>query len=243
VHDKPEHPDVRQTQRVIKELEAKLEAEKLQAKAASPSAAPAQEALPPAERLRQQRMKDYKLQIDDLDRQLAEKEKQEVRLRAQVAEYQAKLDAVPKRESDLVELTRDYATLQGTYQSLLTKQGEAKLAANLERRNVGAQFKVLDQARVPERPFSPNRLQIDLGGAAAGLIIGLLIVGLLEYFDTSFKCEDDVVRALDLRVLAQIPVIVSTGERVARRWRLALIGISAFVAVASVAAVVLWRRL
>src|SRR5580765_1030008 len=98
------------------------------------------------------------------------------------------------------------------YQSLLSKQGEARLAANLERRNIGAQFKVLDPARVPERPFSPNRLQIDLGGTTAGLVIGLLLVALLEYRDSTFTCEEDVVRALDLRVLALIPQMVSDQE-------------------------------
>ena len=56
---------------------------------------------------------------------------------------------MPKRESELVELTRDYTTLQTTYQSLLAKREESKIAANLERRNIGEQFKVLDPARVP----------------------------------------------------------------------------------------------
>ena len=88
-------------------------------------------------------------------------------LRDVVADYQAKLDAVPTRESDLVELTRDYDTLQTTYQSLLAKREDSKLAANLERRNIGEQFKVLDPARVPERPFSPNRLMIRPAAAVA----------------------------------------------------------------------------
>src|SRR4029077_7311281 len=96
------------------------------------------------------------------------------RLRGVVQEYQAKLDAGPKRESDLVELTRDYTTLQAAYQSLLVKREEAKLAAELERRSIGEQFKVLDPARAPERPFSPNRLQIDVGGVAVGLMLGLV---------------------------------------------------------------------
>ncbi len=245
LHDKPDHPDVRTMQRTIRDLQAKLDAERAQSHSTEGPAtttAVAEAAVSPTERLRQQRLKDLKLQIEDIDRQLAEKQGQETRLRTLVGDYQTRLDAVPKRESDLVELTRDYATLQATYQSLLAKQGDAKLAANLERRNIGAQFKVLDAARVPERPFSPNRLQIDLGGAAAGLVIGLLLVGWLEYRDTTFVCEDDVVRALDLRVLALIPLMVSDNERRNRRWRIALIGFSALVLAASGAVVALWRR-
>jgi capsular polysaccharide biosynthesis protein len=159
-----------------------------------------------------------------------------------VAEYQAKLDATPKRESDLTELTRDYTTISATYQSLLTKREEAKLAANLERRNIGEQFKVLDQARAPERPFSPNRPLIDVGGAAGGLFLGLLIVGLLEYRDSSFKSEEDVARVLNLRVLALVPIMSSVTERKSQKWRLALFTF-AFIVVAGSAstALVLWR--
>jgi len=35
---------------------------------------------------------------------------------------QNRVDSAPSRESDLVELTRDYGTLQATYQSLLRKK-------------------------------------------------------------------------------------------------------------------------
>src|SRR5262249_25115658 len=150
-------------------------------------------------------------------------QEQERQLRAIVSEYQAKLDAVPKRESELIELTRDYTTLQASYQSLLVKREDAKLATNLERRNIGEQFKVIDPARAPERPFSPNRQMIDIGGAAAGLGLGLLLVALLEYRDSSFKTEDEVVRLLDLRVLALIPDMTSEIDRRTARRRVALI--------------------
>jgi len=239
---KPDHPDVRAEQRKIRDLEARLAAQPRE----RPAAAQAQpenvaSGLSPAERIRQQRIKDRKLQIEDIDRQLAEKQEQDRKLRAVVADYQARLDAVPKRESDLVELTRDYTTLQTSYQSLLQKREDATLAANLERRNIGEQFKVLDPARAPERPFSPNRMVIDLEGAAGGLAIGLLIVGLLEYSDSSFATEDDVVRVLNMRVLALVPLMADEEPRPARKWKAATIGIVAVALTASGAALAFWR--
>jgi len=237
-HYKADHPDVRRVQRAVTELEAKLDDESR--RPATASAVP-DKATTPGERLRQQRIKDLKLQMEDVDRQLAEKQGQEQRLRVSVAEYQAKLDAVPKRESDLIELTRDYTTLQASYQSLLGKREEARLASSLERRNIGEQFKVLDPARAPERPFSPNRIVIDLSGAAGGLVLGILIVALLEYRDSTFKCEDDVSRLLDVRVLALVPLMVSDAERRTRRWRIALVGAVVVVVMASGAALAIWR--
>ena len=126
---------------------------------------------------------------------------------------------MPTRESDLVELTRDYNTLQTTYQSLLAKREESNLAANLERRSIGEQFRILDPARVPERPFSPNQLMITAGGAAGGLVLGLLLVGLGIYRKSSFEAEQDVMRLCQLPVLASIPLMVSAQERrTATRW-------------------------
>ena len=69
------------------------------------------------------------------------------------------------------------------YTNLLGKREESRIAANLERRQIGETFKLLDPARVPERPFSPNRALINLSGMLAGLVLGLAWVVLREYRD------------------------------------------------------------
>ena len=239
---KPDHPDVRMMQRTIRDLEGKLQAE------ATSSPAPDQsveQALTPAEALRQKRVRDLRAELDVLDRELGDKQQQEKRLRGDMAEYQAKLDAMPSRESDLVELTRDYTTIQATYQSLLAKREDSKLAANLERRNIGEQFKVLDPARVPERPFSPKRVLIVLGGSGGGLALGILLIGFLEYRDASLKTEDDVERVCQLPVLALVPIMESAEERRrARHRRAATIGVTLVALVgivASAVALAVWR--
>ncbi len=77
-------------------------------------------------------------------------------MRKQAGEYQRRAESGPTRETEMVELNRDYNTLQGIYTSLLGKKEEANIAANLERRQIGEQFKLVDAARLPERPFSPE---------------------------------------------------------------------------------------
>jgi hypothetical protein len=99
------------------------------------------------------------------------------------------------------------------YSSLLLKKEDSKLAANLERRQIGETFKLLDPARVPERPFKPNRQLFYLAGIVIGLGIGLGIIALLEYRDHSFRSDREVTRLLALPVLALVPVMQSDAER------------------------------
>jgi polysaccharide chain length determinant protein (PEP-CTERM system associated) len=235
-HAKPDHPDVKMMQRTIRDLRAKVASDVRPA--ADPNAEPS---IGTPETLRQRRMRDLKSQVEDIDRQIAEKQDQERKLRSTITTYQTKLDAVPKHESELVELTRDYATLQTSYQSLLEKREESKIAANLERRNIGEQFKVLDPARVPERPFSPNRLLINLGGAGGGMALGALIVFLLEFMDTSLRTEENVVRLLNVRVLGLVPMMLSTRDRRRQRLRSAMLGVASVVVVGTGALLAWWR--
>jgi len=162
---------------------------------------------------RARRLQEYRLQLELLDKNLAKKQADDQRLRAQVTAYQARVEAAPTRESEMTELTRDYKTLQDMYTSLLSRKEDAKIAANLERRQIGEQFKLLDPARLPEKPFSPNRQMLNLMGLGAGAGLGLLLIGLLEYRDQSFKTDHEVMRVLSLPVLAVVPMMQSPAEK------------------------------
>lgn len=233
----PDHPDVKALERTIRDLKAKLQEE-----AKNPQM-PAVAVVSPAEAARRKRIGDLQAELDVIDHQIASNAAEADRLKKTIAEYQAKVDALPTRESELVQLTRDYATLQETYSSLLQKHEDAKLAANLERRQIGEQFKVLDPASLPQRPYNElKRLGAIGGGAAAGLVIGLGLIALLEYRDTTFKKEEEITRLLGLPVLALIPLMEPESQQRRRRRRHLLVGFaSVLFAAATAAAVLFWR--
>lgn len=234
----PEHPDVVRMKRTVKELQAKADAEAL----AHPVSGPAPAAATPAERARQNRLRDLQAQRDNLDRQIAQKQQEEKKMRDAVGAYQGRVAAAPTRESELVALTRDYDTLQKTYASLLAKKQDSQIAANLERRQIGEQFKILDPARLPEKPYSPNRPMIDAGGAIAGLAIGVLVAAFFEFRDTSLKTDADVLFALAMPVIGAIPLMVTTADRQRQRRRRLLTGAAAAtVFLAGAAALVVWK--
>ncbi len=232
----PEHPDVMQARRQVRELEARKPA------ASSPTqgSAPAVH-LSATDTARDIRIRNLEAEVQSLDRKIANKEAEERRLRGVMSNYEARVEAAPARESELIELTRDYTTLQQVYTTLLTKREDSKVAVNLERRQAGEQFRILDAARVPERPFSPNRMIMNLVGAIAGLTLGVGLAALLEYLDTTLRTDDDVVVAVSLPVLAMIPLMVtSVEERQKMRARWVVIA-SAAAAVALCTAALLWK--
>jgi polysaccharide chain length determinant protein (PEP-CTERM system associated) len=236
---KPEHPDVIRAQRQLRDLEAQLPpAGKNQALAPAPAPVVVVSA---AEAARQVRVRNLQAEVQSLDRKIANREAEEQRLRSVMTAYEARVEAAPTRESELIELTRDYTTLQQVYTNLLAKREDSKVAANLERRQAGEQFRVLDPARRPERPFSPNRMSMYLMGAMAGLAVGLGLVALFEYRDTTLRTDDDVVMAVSLPVLAMIPMMVTSAEQrkqMHARW---LAVASAAAALVFVTVALAWR--
>jgi polysaccharide chain length determinant protein (PEP-CTERM system associated) len=231
----PSHPDVRALERTIHELEERVKQEALMPH-------PVDER-PTKEQLAFDRsVRDLQRQLDDIDGQLKGGEEEAARLRSELGRYQTKIDAVPTRESELVELTRDYNTLQGLYTGLLAKQEDSKLAANLERRQIGEQFRILDPASLPERPHNQQKRIVTMFSAAiGGLVLGFLLVGFSEMRDSSFKLEQDVMRTLDLPVLALVPVMSSDAERRAQRWRTIVLNVAgSAVLIGSVLFVVVW---
>ena len=236
---KPEHPDVKALTSQIRELEGKLQREGAQP--ASERGAPVT-AASSAEILRRNRVRDLNAEIQNLDTQLDRKRAQEGELERAIASYQARVNAAPTREAELTELMRDYETLKNTYTGLLAKREDSNVAANLERNQSGEQFKVLDPARVPERPSSPKLMLIDSAGAALGLGMGVVLVGFLEYRDSTFKTEGEIEQLLQLPVLALIPLMPSDLEFVRRRrGKLAALVVVAILIGSAAVAVAFWK--
>ena len=159
----------------------------------------------------------YQLELEELKQSLTLMHARQAELQDVLAAYQARVEATPTRQTELIELMRGYGTYQKTYGDLLAKSQEAEIALNLERRQIGEQFRVLDAPRLPVRPFSPDRQRLTMMAALFGFGLGVGLVALLEYRDTSLRTRDDVVAGLSLPVLAVVPRMRSEREKSRRR--------------------------
>ena len=234
-----DHPEVVSVERTVAELAARLEGET----PLGATTAALEPPVTPAEAATKKKLLDLQAELVVVDRQLASNKAEDERLKAVIAQYQTKVDAVPARESELVELTRDYSTIQTAYSNLLMKREDSMIAANLERKKIGEQFDIIDPASRPEKPYNQTkRLAVMASGAGVGLMLGVLLVAWMEYRDSSFRREDEVQAALSLPVLAMIPLMRSEREQRASRWRTrALDAASGALLLLAVAVVVVWR--
>ena len=234
---KPEHPDVGRAKRQVETLEAKAEAEALQQPLSTVTPAPVQNAA--VDRANALRAEQLRTEITEVRARIESERREGARLQESIAELSGRVQAGPALQSQVTELMRDYETLQEGYTALLRKSEDSKIAVDLERRQIGEQFKVIDGARLPEKPISPDRVRINMLGILGGLALGLGLVAFLEYRDTSLKSDEDVMTTLSLPVLAVIPVMTNAGERRAARRKRYLLAASASLACMLLAAAVM----
>jgi polysaccharide chain length determinant protein (PEP-CTERM system associated) len=131
-------------------------------------------------------------QLRSMDQEIAMKKRDQASIQAQLHLYQERVASSPEVEEEYKAITRDNQTAQAFYDDLLNKIQTAKMAVDLEKRQQGEQFRVMDEPNLPESPSSPKRPVFIAGGLAAGLFLGLLIVGSLEYLDTAVRSERDI---------------------------------------------------
>ena len=165
-------------------------------------------------------MQQLRAQLRAADVGIEERRKEQSRLQASIGSYQGKIESSPMVEEQFKQLTRDYTTAQGFYDDLLGKMNQSKMATDLEKRQEGEQFTMVDAANLPDAPFSPNRSLFLGSGAAFGLMLGLVISGLLEYRDTTLRSERDIWAFTKMPTLGLIGYseairrdAVSTGKR------------------------------
>jgi uncharacterized protein involved in exopolysaccharide biosynthesis len=191
---------------------------------------------------KRRKLTDARAEIENLDRQIQAKTAEAGRLQGMIGMYQARIDATPVREAELSALMRDYETLEQSYRSLLQKKEESQMSANLEKRQIGEQFKILDPARMPEKPASPDRPRLYVIALLAALASGFGVAAAAEYFDRTLRNEADVRAALNLMVLATVPIMRSSEKT--SMWRRHRAAVSAgAVTLVAVCATVAWRLL
>jgi len=240
--DTPKHPDVVRVKKQIADAERMKEQLDEQISAAKtedsidakekPRSLSDLQAMAPMLQVDGQ-IKSNRLEIDN--------RKQEIkRLEAQIEIYQSRLNLTPAREQQLTAITRDHDQSRANYESLLNKKMQSEMATNLEKRQQGEQFRIIDPPNFPQKPYSPDRFKFSFFGLLVGLVLGLGITALLEVMDERIHSKEDLLSVTPVPVLVAIPVLQTAGEQRKQFWYRRLQTATALVLAAIVPAVILY---
>lgn len=142
------------------------------------------------------------------------------RLRQSVATIEAKIAATPAVAERLDALNRNYEQLARTYQDFSDRLQQAGVQADMERRQLGEKFRILESAEEAFEPSSPNRILLLTLGAILGLALGAGIGLVSEVTDTSLHTSSELQTAMGIPVLASVPRIMLESDRAQRTRRI-----------------------
>lgn len=126
--------------------------------------------------------------------------------------FRKRIEASPKVEEALKGMLLERNNLQVKFDDLSKKFLEAKVAHGLEKEQKGERFTLIDAARLPEKPVSPNVLAIILIGFVLGSGAGIGIAAMMEMNDHSLRSIESLGKLTGIPVLAAIPEIVTPAD-------------------------------
>ena len=227
------HPDVVRIKNTIAKLEAQIEADAEANAAEMPADTTEPEISAGLGEMGFQNLQN--VQKDEMAREIRRKKNEIAELTRQIDLYQQRVENTPIREQEMVSLKRDYGIIKNSYDSLVQRKLEAEIAVNMEKKQKGEQFRIIDHAALPEKPYSPNVEMLFAFSVAIGLGIGGGLIFLLDLLNTSLKLPQDYETRFGLPVLATIPSIQQPGQRILRRINQGLTVVSLSVAAALIA--------
>ncbi len=120
-----------------------------------------------------------------------------------IGEYEQRLGRLPAQELELIELEREREINANTYRLLMERYEEVRIAEAGRISNV----RIIDPARPPRIPVSPNKKRNIILGIVLGIVVGFAGAFLVEYIDNSIKTPKDVERYSNLPILGSVPMV------------------------------------
>jgi polysaccharide chain length determinant protein (PEP-CTERM system associated) len=194
------HPDVINQRRMMKELEAAVDAER---RAIAAGEVPASVRPGTTTIIPNKVYQDIKVSLADTESKIAA-------LRARVADSDARLaqakaasTTIPKIEAEFTQLNRDYDVNKKNYEALIGRRESAAMSGDMESKSGVGEFRVIDPPRVAPRPVSPNRPLL-----LAGVLIGSLAAGVGVAFILS-QLKPTFFDSRSLRTYTGLPLLGS----------------------------------
>lgn len=196
------HPDVKRLKQEVKTIRSKLD----ELSGSLEEETVESDEQPPA-------VRELKRQLRVVDFQMKGEKENLKLLNSQLQQYQGRLDVMPSVEREYTTLTRDLSLARAKYNDIAVKLLAAREAKGLEDSHLGEKLTIIDPPGRPGEPFKPNRKAIVVLGLFLGMGFGIGSGALAETMDNSFREPRDIVKKINIPVLATFPEIKNKKEK------------------------------
>jgi len=195
--NKPDHPDVVRLRGEVAALEKLLKETSKTQEETTPTAA-----LDGPDQIHSQMLA--------LDQEVERRTKRQAEIENKIKQVQARVEILPAVEEQLSEITRDYTISKAEYQSLLEKKNASAMAAEMERGAKGEQFRILDAASYPQKPYKEDIAKLGLFGCFGGILCGCALGLFMELKDKTIKNDRDMAFYVSSPMLASLPELATS---------------------------------
>ena len=212
-----DHPDVVQIKRAIETLDTALRTNAVAPEGRANESVRARKPDNPV-------YLNLKSQIETTTAQIESLRSERREMRGKLELLDLRVSQSPEVEREYLELARDLDSSRSRFRELRDKQMQAQVAEQLERGRKAERFTLIEPPIFPEKPYRPNRTVILMMGALLALAGGVAAAALREAIDQTVHSARDVIRVMQVPMLAVLPALPSPvllRRRSRLRWILA----------------------
>jgi polysaccharide chain length determinant protein (PEP-CTERM system associated) len=189
----PSHPEVVKLQRELDFILDLLEREKNEK-----TAAETREIRSPVYQEITARLDDIRVKIKVLKREIEEYEKI-------IRQLEDSVKSIPGLEQTLARLEGEVKITREIYDMLKVKLEHARVSREVELEQQINRFTIIEPPLVPLARYKPIRRNYAMAGLAGGFIIGLMLIFVLEFVDSTIIRQGELPRKFGINVLGVIP--------------------------------------
>jgi tyrosine-protein kinase Etk/Wzc len=150
--------------------------------------------------------------LDNIESQRRNLQASRSNLSSSVGKYSSLLRTMPEKERQLLEISRNKATMEATYQALLQKKAETEMSLNA----TVSDSRIVDEAESSEEPVIPNKLLVYLASILGGFALAVLIIALKEGFNRTILFRSEIENFTSVPVIGEVihdasgqPIVIS----------------------------------
>lgn len=152
-------------------------------------------------------------QLATLEAEIEASQSRQKSLEGDVAQARERLQILPQKELGMTKLM---ATVVGLAETQKTLANNLQMLRITEEAKV-ADARIMNLATAPTIPLAPNRGRIIIYALMLGLMSGVGLAVVLDTLDNRVRDEDDAKRALNLPILASVPLLKTSPDNLLLR--------------------------